>query len=850
LITDIIPYSSKAKKPASESVGMKAYNLWNMKKEGFRVPGFFVIPVSLVNRILFAVEDSIDEFLKTEHRLEALPQKTDGLVQKIRNIELPPEIMGDLLRAFDDLTQPGQFVAVRSSSPVEDGSKRSFAGQFRSVLMVNRERLISSVLDCIASAWEPGIFAYQQAHGLGLKKLDLAIIVQLLVESEKSGVGFSVDMSNNLADALIVAAYGYGEGVVADKSDTETYLINRQTKSVSIKKALKTNQVLTEKELLGVFDATLKAEALLGTYADIEFAFDNMGVLYILQMRPVTGVESDKLVVLDNTNIVESYPGLTLPLSFSFALDSYRKVFTNSAASFSLSPKLIENNQSAFSGLIELFNGRVYYRLDRWYQLVGLVYKSKKSVKAWEESVGLKDSLYKKTKSSYFGLIKLFLSSLWLLLIYPSRVSLFFVNFQKDYPGFRHFEKINSDKSLLWKHYVGYTDKLYAYWHFTIINDFLAFKVFGILQRLLRRVGFEQNSGLANDLILNTEHVDSESAILELLAMKKMILEDSDLSGIFHGSSDKILMYILSGKRPELKIRFENYLDKFGDRTLAELKLETPSLRQKPELLVKMIKAQLGTDLSLHNYRVNKNLVRKEAFTLLRNKLHFIDPRLLLIKVLVRWAGKGLANRENMRFSRTRAYGVVKELFLNIGKLMFKNGIIENENDVYYLQLEDLEVFCNGSDQLNYKDKVQLSKKAYQRFDNINLPGRIIYKEGVPPVFDRFQKLISGNGVFYGTGVSGGRVTAEAIVITEPDFDLKVSGKIIVSRMTDPGWVFLIAQSAGIISEKGSLLSHTAIVGRELRIPAIVGVDQATSSIQSGDIISMDGYSGVVNKIS
>lgn len=68
--------------------------------------------------------------------------------------------------------------------------------------------------------------------------------------------------------------------------------------------------------------------------------------------------------------------------------------------------------------------------------------------------------------------------------------------------------------------------------------------------------------------------------------------------------------------------------------------------------------------------------------------------------------------------------------------------------------------------------------------------------------------------------------------------------------MTDPGWVFLIAQSAGIISEKGSLLSHTAIVGRELRIPAIVGVDQATSSIQSGDIISMDGYSGVVNKIS
>ena len=71
-----------------------------------------------------------------------------------------------------------------------------------------------------------------------------------------------------------------------------------------------------------------------------------------------------------------------------------------------------------------------------------------------------------------------------------------------------------------------------------------------------------------------------------------------------------------------------------------------------------------------------------------------------------------------------------------------------------------------------------------------------------------------------------------------------VAGKILVTKMTDPGWVFLLASAGGLISEKGSLLSHTAIISREIGIPSIVGVDDLLDTVRTGDILRMDGNTG------
>ena len=104
-------------------------------------------------------------------------------------------------------------------------------------------------------------------------------------------------------------------------------------------------------------------------------------------------------------------------------------------------------------------------------------------------------------------------------------------------------------------------------------------------------------------------------------------------------------------------------------------------------------------------------------------------------------------------------------------------------------------------------------------------------------------KEISKN-ILEGIPTSNGKVVGEAIVIEDINKKYDVKDKILVTKMTDPGWVFLLATALGVIAEKGSLLSHTAIISREIKIPSIVGVEDATTIIKTGDYIQMNAHTG------
>jgi pyruvate,water dikinase len=97
-----------------------------------------------------------------------------------------------------------------------------------------------------------------------------------------------------------------------------------------------------------------------------------------------------------------------------------------------------------------------------------------------------------------------------------------------------------------------------------------------------------------------------------------------------------------------------------------------------------------------------------------------------------------------------------------------------------------------------------------------------------------------------GIPCSKGKVTGEVLIINNAMEAKNAKDKILVTKMTDPGWVFLLASAKGIIAEKGSLLSHTAIISRELKIPSIVGVDNALDILKNNDIVSMDGNTGII----
>ena len=167
---------------------------------------------------------------------------------------------------------------------------------------------------------------------------------------------------------------------------------------------------------------------------------------------------------------------------------------------------------------------------------------------------------------------------------------------------------------------------------------------------------------------------------------------------------------------------------------------------------------------------------------------------------------------------------------------------------MYYLTVSEIFSYIEGAS-VNHRLKqiIQTRRAEYTLFKNRD-PRERIHLSGIPylSTYQEKQKSEAGTKVLKGIGCSSGVTKGIARVITDPHESVKDKEYILIAKSTDPGWVFLMIQSKGIVVEKGSVLSHTVIIGRELGIPTIVAVDRATSSIKNGDIIQIDGSTGVV----
>ena len=149
---------------------------------------------------------------------------------------------------------------------------------------------------------------------------------------------------------------------------------------------------------------------------------------------------------------------------------------------------------------------------------------------------------------------------------------------------------------------------------------------------------------------------------------------------------------------------------------------------------------------------------------------------------------------------------------------------------------------------LNYIELVENRKKQYKDFENIPAYSRLVFANKVVDKNTNISGIsVISDKLLKGVGTSEGIVEGEVIVIDNPDLEVDTTNKIIVTKMTDPGWVFLIRNSLGIIAEQGSLLSHTAIISRELHKPAVVNVKNVLNILKTGDIVRIDGLKGEIN---
>jgi pyruvate,water dikinase len=267
-----------------------------------------------------------------------------------------------------------------------------------------------------------------------------------------------------------------------------------------------------------------------------------------------------------------------------------------------------------------------------------------------------------------------------------------------------------------------------------------------------------------------------------------------------------------------------DYIAAYGDRCLNELKLETRTYRTDPALLDALVEQRMAEPpVQPHSQREENR-----------------RPGLF-----VGMAKTGIRNREVSRLNRSRIFGLSRAIFLKIGEYYARMGQLDTARDVFYLRLDEL------VGDAHRKSLVQRRKQEQLRYENAPAYSRLVFAEKIinRPDSGGESQLLSRPDTMTGIGTSPGKITGQVLVIHQPEDQLDTTGKILVTRSTDPGWVFLLQRAKGIISEKGSLLSHTAIISRELHKPAVVNVKDCTRLLRSGDWVELDADEGRITVI-
>jgi len=298
--------------------GGKGANLGEMYGAGFPVPPGFVVTSGAYFKHLDAnnLREPITKILASldVNDTEALNRASEEIKKLIREGQIPKDVYDDIINAYRKLNEMAGrqvYVAVRSSATAEDLPTASFAGQQSTYLnIIGEKEVVNAVKDCWASLFEPRAIFYRVQNKFDHMRVGLATVVQMMIQSEKAGVVFTVDPLTQNKDIIsIESAYGLGEVVVSGSVTPDTYRVSKnnfeiidkkiakqpwmlvkvegKNRKVEIKDEMQGNQKLADTEIKDLAKIAARIEEYYGFPQDIEYAFEK-GNLYIVQSRPIT----------------------------------------------------------------------------------------------------------------------------------------------------------------------------------------------------------------------------------------------------------------------------------------------------------------------------------------------------------------------------------------------------------------------------------------------------------------------------------------------------------------------------------------------------------------------------------
>lgn len=766
----------------STEIGSKATSLQHLQRLGMCIPRTYVLRWEAYQRYLQDDLSLIDEISKE------IDRKLDSRVR----------------------------YAVRSSANLEDSLEHSFAGQFRTSLNVQgRDALMQAIWSVWATTQTPAVRDYLSKRGLQESALQMAVILQEMVQPVISGVAFSRNPMNGLRETVIEAVRGPGTLLVQDGATPKRWIYRGRYFTFQPED----NDIpldLIEQVARG----TRSLARRLRRDIDLEWVYDGRQ-LYWLQMRDITTLA--EVPVYSSRISREMLAGIIKPLIWSVNIPLVNGAWVR------MLTELIGPNQLDPHILAKSFYYRSYFNMG----LLGEVFEqlgfpAESLEMAWGIAPKGTAKFHFRPGLKALRLLPRLVQFSWDKWTMTQRVERQLNALEAQYRAI----DVNAIKDLPSEALLDGIDRLFVITqdtaYYNIILPMLMFAYNAVLRSQLKQCGF--------DYALIDMQQDSPDFQrfnpgyhLDRLNQKFKELSPHQQEEIRNSTYMEVLS---SPNLDGFRDGFADLLLKFGHLSDNGNDFSTSPWRENGDAILRLA----IEDRSKSAEHTEPPVVKKINMSTIR--LPFWKGWML--RRLHRRTRRYNLYREHISYVYTYGYGLFRSYFLALGCCLAKNNLLDNPTDVFYLEWGQIrEAVHTHPAPETLRAIVEGHKQGIERVRNAQLP-QVIYGDTCPPV-----EVISSHRLV-GVPTSRGYCTGPVKVVTGlQDFDKVQPGDILVIPYSDVGWTPLFAHVVGVISESGGMLSHSSIIAREYGIPAVVSVPGATL-LKDGAMASMDGYKGEV----
>ena len=811
---------------------------------------------------------------------EELKRKTRELKNRARKFELSQNHKEMLYAKLDQLKQPkDRMYSVRSSSPEEDMQGASFAGMYETCLGVTTDQIEARIRDVFISCMDFRVVAYKRQKGFDFTRYSIAVVVMSQIRSDVAGVAFSLNPLNNCYDEVVINAnFGLGESVVSGDTVPDQFVVDVYDRrilskkigdkalsvtlddnggTVTVSKENSEQAALSDAQILELTDMVKKVEAYYEMPMDTEWAYEGQ-TLYMLQARPITSYiplhpvfqtrpGEPKKLYLDMTLIEQ---GLQAPLSV-MGTDCFRELtdaMGMSAAGIHVARKPGDFLYGA--------GGRAYINLSTEVLLEG-------QEKTAGEYEGLDIYAAQVIRNADMGPYRAHYTAKGIL---RGIKGLFLAVFKSRdtvggiLKGKKHPEQLRELIDVKGAEFMAEIDQLEQeplsfrdfsckalrkqadlMIHVTIPSLVDAESAKSSIRKMLKE-------GYGDGLEAEADKIDRGLPHNITMEMSRCIYDLMDaLAPEDLESTEALKGRILKREMPEtFLIQWDDFMKRFGFRGPREVDvLKTPRYQETPEIVVRQMQnyRALPPEDSPRAILDRQVKDRERAYNTLLEKVDDKDGKKLEkhYRVLVNLGGY----REIHKYYLVYAGNKIRHKALDIARHFMGAGRMDNLDDIFSLTVDEVQQAIDNAS-LDVRQMVRHQQKYMAIAEKI---------DNYPPVIDSRGKILRPEGKepkpgeIIGDPVSAGKVSGKVVIVNhvgEKDIN---KGDILVAKAADPGWTPLFINASGVLLEVGGMLQHGSLIAREYGKPCIAGIQNVTELLKDGDLIEMNGSSGIVKRL-